>query len=137
MPDQGNDASQPSVTGRDTRAGRIFVAQMAREHALSQEILVRNISRQGLAARARGSAPTVGERVVVTLGPWGDIAAIVQWVRGDRFGLKLTQEIATELFNFAGKDWTPATNKTFEVGHVFDHFKPSENYRRPPVKPKP
>ncbi|MGE0776266.1 MAG: hypothetical protein AB7G25_09020 [Sphingomonadaceae bacterium] len=73
---------------RDPRSTDIIIGRMRGAHTISQDIVIRNHSAHGLGARARDCPPGLGETVTVTIGPITERHAIVQWVRGDRFGLR-------------------------------------------------
>lgn len=73
---------------RDQRSEQLIIAKMRGAYTIHQDIVIRNFSADGLGARARDCPPGLGETVTVAIGPITDKAATVQWVRGDRFGLR-------------------------------------------------
>jgi len=122
----GEDAS------RDPRSHRMFVAAIRSRRLGEQPIIVRNISRHGIGARIRSGAPEVGEELVFVLD--GELLeGQVRWVRKDRFGALLFQEVDPSRFNFAHKSWASAS-RPFEPGHVYDQFRPVSDTRRPGLK---
>jgi hypothetical protein len=73
---------------RDTRSDQLIIAKMRGTYTIPQDIIIRNFSSNGLGARARDCPPGLGETVTVAIGPITVKGATVQWVRGDRFGVR-------------------------------------------------
>jgi len=59
-----------------------------------QSIVIRDLSRKGLGARAGAKTPELGERVVVTIDSLGELKAMVKWVSRDLFGLHFTGSLS-------------------------------------------
>lgn len=63
-------------------------------HTPCQSIVIRDLSSNGLGARAQFRAPELGERVVVTIGSLGEMNAMVKWVSRDLFGLHFSRSLS-------------------------------------------
>lgn len=116
---------------RAPRTNRVFKASIVSEGRGEYPIIVRNLSAHGIGGRGlEGLA--AGERISFRLN--GElIEGEVSWVRGDRFGAKLHQEIDPSAFTFGHKNWD-AVHSPIEPGHVFEQFKPVSDPRRPGLK---
>lgn len=79
---------------RDPRRLEIMVARMRGACTVKQDIVVRNLSERGIGARARDCPPGLGETVALTLGVMPERQATVRWVRGDQFGLQLSEPLS-------------------------------------------
>jgi hypothetical protein len=69
-------------------------ATLAGARTPAQAIVIRDLSRKGLGARAGAKAPELGERVIVTIGSLGEMKAMVKWVSRDLFGLHFTGSLS-------------------------------------------
>ena len=98
-----------------------------------QRIVVRDISSQGIGARATGTPPAAGERVSLYLSQGRLLTGRVRWVRGDRFGVLLDATIDPNAFLGSGGSWEVVEQK-FPPGHVYDQFKPVGRAYRPGLK---
>jgi hypothetical protein len=92
------DRTAKSWRARDKRQGRIFVATMRCAYSVNQSIIVRNLSPQGLGARAKIQCPGRGEIVAITLPMMPERYARVKWIRGDQFGVRFVEPLSNELF---------------------------------------
>jgi hypothetical protein len=61
-----------------------------------QEILVRNVSPQGLGGFSRGEAFAVGERVRIVLPGEIETGGLVRWTKARSFGVELDEPLSLE-----------------------------------------
>jgi len=126
-------ADGASGAPRDGRPARLVHASIRSDRLPETTVLIRNISRHGIGAKARLDRLQVGDTVFIRLGPLDEVAGTLRWVRGDRFGVHLHEELNPDSFNFSGSDWT-VLNRPYERGHVYDQFRPTERAWRPGIK---
>src|SRR6185503_4667954 len=93
---------------REHRTTSISLAQMTGDRTPGQGIIVRNVSAQGIGARAQQQPPAVGETVVVISDKLGEFSAVVKWVRGDRFGLHLVEPLKASDIDRLDSEWSEA-----------------------------
>jgi hypothetical protein len=120
---------------RDRRGKRMLAATMRTERIADQPIIIRDVSRRGIGARATVSGPIVGERVTIRTNDGQEVAGKVQWARESRFGIELERDINPDAFQAAGTSWD-ITDRPFPRGHVYDQFKPVSKPYRPGLKSK-
>jgi len=118
---------------REARPARLVRASIRSDRLPETDVLIRNISRRGIGAKARLDPLQVGDTVFIRLGPVDEVAGTVRWVRGDRFGVHLHDELNPDRFNFSGSDWT-SINRPYDRGHVYDQFRPAGRAWRPGIK---
>ena len=126
-------ADGASSAPREARPARLVHASIRSDRVPETDVLIRNISRHGIGAKARLDQLQVGDTVFIRLGPINEVAGTVRWIRGDRFGVQLHNELNPDSFNFAGSDWT-SLNRPYERGHVYDQFRPTQRAWRPGIK---
>ena len=84
---------------REPRERRLIRAQMCSDRLTPHDILIRNISRQGLSATSRGVLPPmVDEQVSLRLPDGQVIGAAIRWVDGQVFGAQLQSAINLPAF---------------------------------------
>jgi hypothetical protein len=118
---------------REGRSPRIVRATIRNNRIAESVIVIRNMSRMGIGGKLTSNSLRPGEAVVVSLDPVGEIEGTVRWVRGDRFGVQLHDELVPERFDFTGSDWSSVT-PPLSQGHVYDLFKPTKRAWRPGIK---
>jgi hypothetical protein len=86
---------------RAVRQPRIIRARLVHRDGEVQEIVIRNVSENGIGATARGPAPVRGERIVVILPGEQEVKGIVRWFGGHAFGMQLETELDLEALSVA------------------------------------
>lgn len=128
-PTAPQDENPPVAPMREQRSGRLFASTMRIPGFGERPVTIRNLSPFGVGLRA-DMPPPVGTVIIVALGHYGNAEARVRWVEGRTFGIRLTNEIDPESFNFASKSWGGVTNGESEHS-VADRFRPETNTYRP------
>lgn len=78
---------------RAPRQRRLIRARMFNDRLPAQDILIRNISCQGIGAASRGLPPMKGEKLSVLLPHHEEITGLVRWVDGLSFGIDLDRDL--------------------------------------------
>lgn len=60
-----------------------------------QSIVIRNLSCDGIGAKAESKTPVLGETVVIAIEALGEFKAMVKWVSRDLFGLHLISSFSS------------------------------------------
>lgn len=81
---------------REPRATVNLEAQLLSGHDEQRDILIINLSRQGIGARCRTGAPSMGDRVIIHVADLPPLTGSVRWCRGEQFGVRLDDEIDPE-----------------------------------------
>lgn len=76
---------------RDIRHPRIVRARLLQADGSEQDIVIRNVSANGLGATSKGAAPVRGERVAVILPDGSEVAGEVRWFQTRTFGVELDE----------------------------------------------
>lgn len=119
---------------QEERSSRIFLVSLRHgDDPTETRVMVRNVSRSGLGARASGWTPVTGETVHIDLGSSGEVEGVVRWVKGNLFGVALAQSIEPGNFDFSGKGRSVA-NKQSDVNQNYTRLRPVSDFRRPPLK---
>lgn len=120
---------------REPRGRRMLSASMRGDELAEQKIVIADVSPRGLGARARGECPPAGTRILIALSNGLELSGEVRWVRKERFGVQLDQEVDPGQVQGAGGSWEVAS-RPFDPGHVFDQFRPVSRPYRPGLKVK-
>jgi hypothetical protein len=119
---------------REPRSRRMLMATMYVDHGAPLSVVIGNISRHGLGARAKGKMPSVGDHVMIMVQNKGEnLQGTVCWSQNDRFGVSLARAIEPQVFLGSGGSWEVAC-QPFEKSHVFDQFRPVTECRRPGLR---
>lgn len=120
-------ASKADGRPREVRKKRFLVAKMESDRLKPQKVIIRNLSQFGLSCRAV-FPPEVGEKMMFTLGQFGEVPGIVRWVRGGQFGVRLDVEIDTISIamaktGFRSIDYPLPAHPKFENMMIFEFFR--------------
>lgn len=91
-------ADYSNFTARGAETPRLIgfrTAMLQGDVTPSQSIVIRNLSCDGIGAKAEGKTPMLGETVVVTIETLGEFNAMVKWVSRDLFGLHLISSLSS------------------------------------------
>jgi hypothetical protein len=114
---------------RDPRCSMMQRCQLIDGHGRSFSCFLRNISRRGASARGcRGLR--VGQKLMLILPIIGEVDVVVRWVGGDRFGLRLQDEIDPEMLMISGIELQPRFEPSFIHEPVGDFRRPGFTHRR-------
>ena len=86
---------------RALRQPRIIRARLIHRDGEVQDIVIRNVTAEGIGASARGPAPVRGERVMVVLPGEQEVSGLVRWFGGHTFGMKLDHPLDLEALSRA------------------------------------
>lgn len=104
---------------RDTRQRRLIMATMSFDKITDQEIVIRNISRRGLAGATQGILPAEGARIAVTLANGNVIEGVVRWKDGPCFGVALDFELHPDaIADVKMKSGKTLSEPTWEVSRL-------------------
>ncbi len=103
-------------------------AQLSKGEGQTWQVLVRNLSRQGLAVKCPAVPLRAGEIITIDLPPIGRVQGTVRWVRNDIAGIRLDQEIDPGQLHFGNRETIDAKPEPFRV---YDRFDPERNTYRP------
>lgn len=100
------DYSNFTASGQDmSRLIGFRTATLRGDITPQQSIVIRNLSHDGMGARAESKTPMLGETVVVTIETMGDFKAMVKWVSRDLFGLHLISTLSSSQFETIRDMW--------------------------------
>jgi len=122
------------MTGREDKSERqprvamLAKAQLSKGVSETSHVLVRNISRQGLAIKCSSITLLAGETVIIDLPPIGSVQGTVRWVRNDIAGIRLEQEIDPGQLQFGNRETLDTKPEPFRV---YDWFNPEKSTHRP------
>ncbi|MDF0541980.1 PilZ domain-containing protein [Sphingobium sp. H39-3-25] len=120
------DPADPSA--RQPRVAMLAKAQLSKGAGHTSQVLVRNVSRQGLAIKCTTVSLAAGDVVTIDLPPIGRMHGIVRWVRNDVAGIRLDQEIDPAQLLFGSRESIGTKAEPFRV---HDRFQPEKNIYRP------
>ncbi|WP_353230991.1 hypothetical protein [Novosphingobium sp.] len=120
---------------REPRERRLIRAKMCSDRLPAHDILIRNISRQGLSATSRGVLPPmVDEQVSLRLPDGQVIGGAIRWVDGQVFGVLLQSALNLPAFFDALQrlKQNADTGATFEIKsmHRVTTWRPDESALR-------
>ena len=114
---------------RDPRCSMMQRCQLIDGHGRSLSCFLRNISRRG--ASARGCMGLrIGQKLTLVLPIIGEVDAVVRWVDGDRFGLRLEDAIDPDMLMISGIEAQPKFEPMFIHQPVSDYRRPGFTHRR-------
>lgn len=93
MPLSDSRTGTSDGTVRQPRERGLVRARVAVDRIPIQEIIIRNVSPQGIGAASRGAPLIMGERATVLFPDGRQVTGEVRWVNGPSFGLKLDHEL--------------------------------------------
>lgn len=113
---------------RQPRVAMLAKAQLSKGMSETSQVLIRNVSRQGLAIKCPSITLLAGETVTIDLPPIGRVQGTVRWVRKDNAGIRLDQEIDPGQLQFGNRETIAAKPDPFRV---YDRFDPEKSTHRP------
>jgi hypothetical protein len=104
-------ADYSNFTARGSEAPRLIgfrTATLRGDITPAQSIVIRNLSCDGIGAKAENKTPMLGETVVVTIEKLGEFKAMVKWVSRDLFGLHLISSLSSSQLEAIRDIWNSA-----------------------------
>lgn len=101
-------ADYSNITARGSEAPRLIgfrTATLRGDITPPQSIVIRNLSCDGIGAKAESKTPVLGETVIVTIETLGEFKAMVKWVSRDLFGLHLISTLSSSQFETIRNMW--------------------------------
>jgi hypothetical protein len=114
---------------RDARCSMMQRCQLIDGRGRSLSCFLRNISRRGASARGC-TGLRVGQKLTLVLPIIGEVDTVVRWVAGDRFGLRLEDEIDPDMLMISGIEVQPRFEQSFIHEPVGDFRRPGFTHRR-------
>jgi len=87
------------------RSSRLFIAYLSNERLPRHQVVIRNVSIEGVGVRSKHEAPFVGEMVHLDLANQDVREGVVRWVDGEKMGIELSTPLNPEDYHFEDKDW--------------------------------
>ena len=122
---------QPPID-REQRLGKLVLASLRREGLPPREIMIRNISINGIGARIDGDVPLIGERVLLDLMNLKDVRGTIRWVKGNRFGIRIDDKLDPHVLCLTGQQEQKAGEA--RPWEVMERFRPEKAAPRPGLK---
>ena len=99
-------ASIGAQAGRSPRVSKLFVAWMWTDRIYRHQVLIRNISPDGVRIRSKLHKPEVGETIRLELADQKVCEGLVRWVKGNEVGAQLTTPVDPDNYRFDHKEWS-------------------------------
>lgn len=90
---ESNRTIVPALAVRAGRRCKLIAASLALPDGSTIEIMIRNMSPEGVGAFTRSDAPAPGTPVTITLGRIGSFPGAVRWRHGQGFGIALDRSV--------------------------------------------
>jgi len=100
---------------RRPRTPRLVRAKMRPSAAEEQEVLIRNISGEGVGAKASAAAPPVGTQVEIALPSGHTVTGTVRWADGQSFGIETFSAVDASAVSAWLRSQQASTRPSWEV----------------------
>lgn len=123
------DSAPDEAQERDLRCSMMQRCLLIDAFGRTMSCFLRNISRWGASARGCKGLRT-GQKLTLVLPVIGEVDAIVRWVDGERFGLRLLDAIDPDLLIISGIEVQPKFKPMFVHQPTSDFRRPGFDHRR-------
>ena len=116
---ESNSAIVAAIAVREGRRCKLVGATLGLPDGTTSEIMIRNISTEGLGAFTRGNVPEVGSGVSVTIAAIGTFSGTIRWRDGQAFGIELDASLAAdEIAAAAGKKVVQESSPVWDTSRL-------------------